>query len=483
MFSDKSDLYRYSLVLAPLLIALPGMRFDYPFFAWVMFVPLLLLMRETQTKKGWLLIFVLLQLGVFFQIFKMYSDPIPFLLIPLFSVPAAFGSFVLLVLFELARRRLDERIGIFVFASFMVVGEYLGYATSDFGTWGVAAYTQLDWLELMQFASLFGITFISFFIFLSNAFVASMLSTKRLYIKTMLLSFGVFLAFYTYGVIRADAVIDAKQINVAAITSDLVIAPDRIPAREALEANTRTLFERTITAGERGAKIIAWNEGATIIGKMEEAAFLDRAKKVAIQADAAVFYAYIVPLEGIKRFENKFVLITHTGEVLDRYFKRRPVPGEGAVKGDTPLTSYPLYGATVGGGICFDYDFIDIGLENAHHQVGLVVVPSSDWRGIDDYHAKMAMVRGIEGGYSLLRPVRGATSIASDPHGKIRASMSYFENTEKIMLASLPYEPVDTLYEQIGDLFVYLNILFLAGVLLFGFYNGRREGQSPSRLR
>jgi len=123
----------------------------------------------------------------------------------------------------------------------------------------------------------------------------------------------------------------------------------------------------------------------------------------------------------------------------------------------------------VGGAICFDYDFVDICLQNANNHISLAVVPSSDWKGIDDYHAKMAMVRAIEGGYSLLRPVRGATSIASDAHGNIRASISYFENSDKVMMASLPVKEIRTLYERVGDLFVWLNLLFvliIAGVYL-----------------
>ena len=37
------------------------------------------------------------------------------------------------------------------------------------------------------------------------------------------------------------------------------------------------------------------------------------------------------------------------------------------------------------------------------------------------------MVRAIEGGYALLRPVRGATTYAFDAYGNIRASMSYLK--------------------------------------------------------
>ena len=45
---------------------------------------------------------------------------------------------------------------------------------------------------------------------------------------------------------------------------------------------------------------------------------------------------YVVPLEGMRSFENKDVWVGPEGDV-ETYFKHHPVPGEGSVRGEEPL--------------------------------------------------------------------------------------------------------------------------------------------------
>jgi apolipoprotein N-acyltransferase len=102
------------------------------------------------------------------------------------------------------------------------------------------------------------------------------------------------------------------------------------------------------------------------------------------------------------------------------------------------------------------------------------VVPASDWRGIDPYHTQMARIRAIEGGFSVVRPVRWATSGAFDAYGRQRAAMSHFEENERVMLATVPTTPAPTLYASIGDSAAMLYLLILIGALAAGFR--RRRG-------
>jgi apolipoprotein N-acyltransferase len=91
-------------------------------------------------------------------------------------------------------------------------------------------------------------------------------------------------------------------------------------------------------------------------------------------------------------------------------------------------------------------------MSKAHgkQSAGLTMVPSSDWKGIDPYHTQMTRIRAIEGGFSVIRPVRWATSAAYDAYGRLRAAMPYDEGG-RIMLVTLPVKPVATLYEKVGD--------------------------------
>lgn len=65
------------------------------------------------------------------------------------------------------------------------------------------------------------------------------------------------------------------------------------------------------------------------------------------------------------------------------YQKHHPVPGEPSIRGTEPLRVLARPYGRVGGAICYDYDFPALAREHARLGADLVVVPSSDWRGID----------------------------------------------------------------------------------------------------
>ena len=452
-------------LLSVAFIALVGMRYNVSILAWIVFVPLLLLVRVTNGFKNWFFVFMILQIGYFLQVAKIITDPMPLVMALMFSAPMALGSFVFLWVFEKIRRRVGDMLGVFFFASLMSVGEWLTYYTSELGSWGAMSYTQLDNLAFLQLSSLFGITFGSFFIYLSSAFVAVFIASneKKRFLKPALISCSIYVMFYTYGVIRLENIQPSKTIKVATVISDMQITPEGIPDEKYLQNGTKTLVEKTIKAIKQGAKLIAWNEGATIIFKEQEKNFVKELKEISKRYQVDLIIAYIVPIDGIKKFENKYIYLQN-GELKDEYFKNHPVPGEGSVRGNKVTKVVELDGVKISGAICYDFDFPTLGRELAKNGTDIAVVPSSDWKGIDRVHAKMATVRAIEGGYALLRPARGATTIATDAYGNIRASMSYFEENDRIMMASLPTKRVFTLYSRVGDIFPIVLLLFVGFV-------------------
>jgi len=97
---------------------------------------------------------------------------------------------------------------------------------------------------------------------------------------------------------------------------------------------------------------------------------------------------------------------------------------------------------------------VNVGLEG--HRNGRIrwddlALAGGYWRGIDPQHTLMARVRSIEGGMSVVRATRAATSMAFDPHGRVRASMSAWERNDRVMLATVPATQLPTLYTSAGD--------------------------------
>ena len=214
----------------------------------------------------------------------------------------------------------------------------------------------------------------------------------------------------------------------------------------------------------------------------EEPDFVARGVDFARRRGVDLVLAYIVPLSDAPfRMENKYLFISESGDVLETYFKHHPVPGEGSVPGTGPLRGLDRPYGTVAGAICYDYDFPEMSLGHAAVGAGLVVVPASDWRGIDPYHTQMARIRAIEGGFSVVRPVRWATSGAFDAYGRQRASLSHFEENDRVMLATVPTVPLPTLYGRIGDAPALGYVLILVGALAAAWRRRRLGDANPAR--
>ena len=129
-------------------------------------------------------------------------------------------------------------------------------------------------------------------------------------------------------------------------------------------------------------------------------------------------------------------------------------------RGEGPLHIVERPYGRVGGAICYDYDFPAIAREHARAGAELVVIPSSDWRGIDPNHTRMARIRAIEGGFSIVRSVRWAASGAFDAHGVTRAWMTT-DDPSFVRTATVPVGRTPTLAAAIGDLPVALAAAYL----------------------
>jgi apolipoprotein N-acyltransferase len=462
------------LALGVLFMALAGNRFGVGVVGWVAAVPWLVHLRRTTGWKARLLLFGALQVGAFLNIAKIITDPLPWFFALMFSIPTAIGAFLGYLAFEALRRRLGDRWGVVLFPALVVLLEWVSASTSEMGSWGALIYTQLGNPQLLQTAALFGFTTVGLLLSAVSALLAVVLDspTPRRWLPAGAALATVVLAAHTYGAVRLDRVLDGPSVRVATVTSDTGPGPEGLPSADLLAQATETLFERSVEAAHQGAQVVVWNEGATSIEPADEAAFLDRGRALARAHNIDLVLGYIVPLDGLTKFENKYVWLAPDADV-ETYLKHHPVPGEGSIRGTAPIVVHDRPYGKAAGAICYDYDFPALGLEHARQEADLVVVPSSDWRGIDPFHTQMAAVRGIEGGFSVVRSVRWATSGAFDPMGRVRGTVSYFEG-QRMMVANVPSRRVPTLYSRLGDVLPLFAGLVLLGGLAMTLVRTRR---------
>jgi apolipoprotein N-acyltransferase len=461
------------LVLAMVATVAVGNRYNVAPLAWVAAVPLLLYMRQRSGWRDGVVLFIALQVGFFFGLLKIVTDPLPVTFAFMFSIPVALAAYLLYEVFEVMRRRLGDGWGVALFPALTVSNEWVASYTSPMGSWGSLAYTQLDNLALMQLAAVTGLTGITALLACTSALVAVLIANadRRRYFAPMATVVIVAVAAHGFGALRLVQTLEGPMVSVAGVVTDRAI--DGAMTTDD-EAGQQALFDLSHRAAERGAELIVWNEGATIVSAAKEAAMVERGQQLASHYGVDLVMAYGVPEADTGLFANKYVWLTPQGSI-ETYLKHHPVPGEPSIAGTEPLVVHERPYGRAAGAICYDYDFPAMGKAHAKLGAGLVVVPSSDWQGIDPYHTQMASVRGIEGGFSVIRPVWAATSGAYDAYGRARATMSYFEG-ERLFMARVPATQIDTLYSRIGEVVAPLALICLLAGLVRLFLNRRNAG-------
>jgi apolipoprotein N-acyltransferase len=435
------------------LTALAANRGSVALAGWLAPVPLAILATRLRGWRGRVLLHVVCVAAISLQLLKIVSPPVPPAFALLFGVPMGTGVWLTLALWDVIQRRAGPAWGVHAFAALTALTDYAGYALSPGGAWATSAASQVENLPLLQVASLGGLALVGLVMAwpIGAAVVLLVTPASRRPWRHALAAAAVSVLAQGWGALRLEAAGDgAPTVRAAAVTVDF---PRTMASMEDLRGNVETLFARTELAAQRGAQIVVWNEVATIVDPGdEEAALVARGAALARERGVDLVLAYgVVTSRTPFRIDNVYRWLGAGGETIETYHKHFLPPGEPSTAGAEPLRVHERPWGRAAGAICYDYDSPALARAHARGGAGVVVLPSSDWRGIDPQHALMARVRAIEGGLSVVRAARAAPSMAFDPHGRVRASMSAREQNERVMLATVPSAGIPTLYAAAGD--------------------------------
>jgi apolipoprotein N-acyltransferase len=456
------------LILGVVLLVLTQVRAGIGVLAWVGAVPWLRHLRLTNGWRSRLLFAGALFLGWALATAKIASEPSMLALAPIFALPIALAQLLAYLTWDVLRPRTTPVLAAASFSLAIAVWEWVLYSLTPFGSWGATAYTQLDDLPLLQAASVVGIAGTGAIVNFVAASIEGTLAGVDRSRRVVVIATGLALVAHVAGSGRL-ALADVSQgrtIVTAAVATDSNVRGLPLPEREATHQWDRTLLERTRAAARGGAVLAVWPEAATLVWPDEEAEWIASVSAVAREGQIDVVAAYVMPTSATPfAYRNEYRLVLRDGSVQPAYAKHHPVPGEPAIAGVGPVPVVEREWGRLSGAICYDSDFPSMGLERAHSGADVVVVPASDWRGIDPVHAQMAALRAIESGHSILRSTRFGLSLAVDPYGRVRAWHSAFESGSGITFADLPSVRVRTLYSVWGDASLAAATALLAGFL------------------
>jgi apolipoprotein N-acyltransferase len=112
--------------------------------------------------------------------------------------------------------------------------------------------------------------------------------------------------------------------------------------------------------------------------------------------------------------------------------------------------------------ICKDMDFPHLSRQYSGDAAGLLLVPAWDFNVDGWLHGRMAIVRGVESGFSIARAPKQGILTVTDNRGRVLAERVTGDAPFATLLASVPVLHETTLYARWGDWFAWLNLAILA---------------------
>jgi apolipoprotein N-acyltransferase len=355
--------------------------------------------------------------------------------------------------------------GALIVPAFWVAVAYIVAITSVHGTFGDISYSQMNFLPILQIASVTGIWGISFCIFLFAATIAALFSVGSATKAPLAIAVSAVLASVLgFGAWRlATTPKDSPTVKVALIASDE--AGNLHPATLAQEQVIYGRYAEQMKAlAAQGVQVFVLPEHSGPVTNTTQSDFDGFLGQMAKQTGAFVTI-------GIDRSVptatwNQERLYSPDGSFVASYNKHHLLPHWENETPGTQRTVVSQPSGKWGMEICKDMDFPRLSRQYSQDGVGLLLVPA--WDFVDDgwLHGRMAVLRGVESGFSIARSAKLGLLTATDDRGRILADRNTLAVPFATVIATIPVRHDATIYSRFGDWFAWLDIVLLAGLMI-----------------
>lgn len=357
--------------------------------------------------------------------------------------------------------------GLIALPATWVTMEYLRNLTTPHGTVGSIAYSQLHFLLFLQLASITGPWGMSFFLLLFSSAIVVWLHLRKFSDRRArrILAAGAapVIVILLFGAVRL-AMPTGPTVRVGLIASDLkqnelVVAPGTDTER--LIRDYAQSAKALIAKGAQ-AIVIPEKLGVTIEGRSTAAT--DAVLQYLADQTGTTIVAGVVDVDGSVKFNEARVYAR--GESVQRYHKEHLLPPfESNMKPGTALTLLPRQGQKWGVAICKDMDFRSPAQLYGRAGAGLMLVPGWDFVVDRTWHGHIAIMRGVEEGFSVARAAKDGFLTASDDRGRILGEERSNAAPFSTLLVDIPDTHHWTLYQSFGDWFAWVAVAALIAAI------------------
>jgi apolipoprotein N-acyltransferase len=385
----------------------------------------------------------------------------------LLTFASMFAVGVLLFRYAVVRGKLWQ--AALVFPAFWVTVEFAIAMLSIHGTFGNISYSQMNFLPILQIASVTGIWGISFCIFLFAATVAVILQGGDSFSPKIPLVLGVsvFLA----------CVLGLGAWRVAATPKNSSTVKVALMASSALgdtwantPAEAQALFQRYADhvkpLARQGIQLFVLPEHTGPVTDSSQAdadaLFGELAKQTG--AYIAVGVERIMPTLS----RNQERIYSPNGALLASYNKHHLLPPwENQFTPDTKRTVLAEPSGKWGVEICKDMDFPLLSRQYSQDGIGLLIVSANDFVQDGWLHGRMAVLRGVESGFSIARSAKLGILTATDDRGRVLAERdtTIMAPPFATVIVTIPVRHDPTIYSRFGNWFAWLCIILLLALV------------------
>jgi apolipoprotein N-acyltransferase len=362
--------------------------------------------------------------------------------------------------------------GLIAFPAAWVTLEWVRNLTTPHATAGSIAYTQLKFLPFLQLASITGPWGISFLLCSFPAALAIGLHLRKTAPKQALrvvaATVGVLVTVLLFGAIRLAMTPRGQQVKVGLIASD-TLANVKIAGSG---ADTGRLFESYAAQAERlaagGAQAIVLPEKVGVVPDSENGDADPIFQRLADRTGATIVVGEVhvagSPKDTPAKYNQARIYQPHAA-VLSYDKEHMLPPFESYLTPGTALVTLPQH-RTWGVAICKDMDFTPLSRKYGKAGVGLMLVPGWDFNVDRNWHGHMAVMRGVEDGFSIVRTAKDGYLTVSDNRGRVVAETRSDAAAFATLLATVPAVHSATVYLLLGDWFGWLACALLVFAVL-----------------
>lgn len=338
--------------------------------------------------------------------------------------------------------------------------EYGVNLISPHGTFGSLAYSQLNFVPFLQLASVTGPWGMTFFLLLFSSGTAAALglmkTSRKQSLRVFLVSAGSIVVILVFGMLRLASAPSGPLVKVGLIASDLAENEGIIDPGAPTERLLREYAAAAETLAAKGAQVVVMPEKIGVIAESSRGDADTLLQSLADKTNAVIVVGVVDDAPPLSYNQARVYMPKSQMQTYDKHHMLPPFESQFTV--GTTLTTFDEPSGTWGVEICKDMDFTPLSRKYGQRAAGLLLVPAWDFILDRFQHGHIAVMRGVEDGFSIVRSAKQGYLTVSDNRGRILSETQSNSASFATLLVDVPAAHDNTIYLRFGDWFAWLTI-------------------------